>query len=90
MIYFFFQAGLKAYTFVIFMCFVVGFFFLLYKKLPETKGKSYDEIEKIFHMMDEENSGEEKLVWWMLCYVDGSKAYAARWFHELFYNLKKI
>ncbi|XP_064642899.1 solute carrier family 2, facilitated glucose transporter member 1-like [Lineus longissimus] len=55
------QLGLGAYSFTLFMCCVTFFFFLLYKKLPETKGKSYDEIEKIFHMMDDESKGEDEL-----------------------------
>ena len=43
-----FQASMGAYSFIVFIALVVAFGIFMHLKLPETKGKTYEQIRNIF------------------------------------------
>lgn len=64
MIIFFLQSGLKNYTFLIFVCCLIGFLVFTYFFVPETKNKTFEEIAAQFspgdHLEVEETMGDDE------------------------------
>jgi SP family facilitated glucose transporter-like MFS transporter 1 len=55
------QTALENYTFLPFSVFLALFWVFTYKKVPETKNKTFDEIATLFRIGHRQRSG---LSWW--------------------------
>ena len=68
-----FQVSMGPYSFTLFIAILILFGIYLWKMLPETKGKTYDDLYRHFKVYDIESNGQTKakplpkVCWALIC-----------------------